>query len=98
LLSLAPFSTFTFIQKHSGNKQRITVLTPSKNQTPGRIRKSKCRRKEILRESAKITEGRRLKFKGMTSGTLGFFLYYGAVCLTAYRACLGMGNMNDRSE
>ena len=63
LLPPAPFSTFTFIRKHSGSTQHITAFTLT-TKPPGKTHPRKCRGKEILRESSIITEGRRSRVQG----------------------------------
>lgn len=64
LSQLLLLSSLAVIRKHSGYTQRITTITLSNNQTQGKIHPPKCRGKEIVRESSRITEGKRLNVQG----------------------------------
>jgi hypothetical protein len=95
---LAPFSALTVIRKHSCYTQRITAVTLSNDQTPGKIHPQKCRGKEILRESSRITEGRRLRVQGHDLVISGL-LYPLPICRpNSVQRVSGQGIMNGRSE
>jgi hypothetical protein len=96
LLLLAPFSTLTVL-KHSGYTC-ITAITLSNTQTPGKIHPPKCRGKEILRESSRIAEGKRLRVQSHAVVISGL-LYPLPICRpNSVQSVSGQGIMNERSE
>ena len=68
LLLLAPYSTFTFISKHSGNTQRIIAITLSNKHTPGKkYTYRNVEGRKFLEKDQELRKGGDKEFKRMTS-------------------------------